>query len=924
MIGVLCFSILRFSHPPTSSRIPTLASESNVLVNGDFETGTFEGWNATGVCTISNTVVHGGLYSAYISDEVYDSFTTQELMLPANKSIRFEGWFYPFKVGSIGDAYAASSRICFIFYNVPTMRLAFIVTCCWCWNDYSYSDNSSGGLEFLLPFNASAWNCLSLDLSHEIWSYYSNTDFSNIILYSVSIYYHYSNGSPGTFYVDDLKILTSVHALVSGESWLSGWEYRKSHTIESVLGAGQNYQIEITVINGTGIDSGYKVYVNNKTRSDFGDIRFTRCDGVTLLSYWIETKNDQRSATFWVKISDDLDTSNVTIYVYYGAPDAMTTSNIDSTFAFGDDFECDLSKWSIILGDCETRTDYAYEGSRCLKVGIGSSHVANLVDWSNVAIHVWYYDREAPGMEEHLLFGDPNVGGARAGVSEDIDLTHYIYQIGMSYHVSSLLRTVGWHSLVVRCCASDEEIVIDGNVQPYTAAVNVVNAVALGSSWVTNGEVGYFDALFVCKYVNPEPQHGAWGNEEHMIIVPDDYSTIQAAIDAASDGDTVFVRNGTYYENVVVDKAVSLIGERQNTTIIDGEVNITADYSNIKGFTVQNNVGGEGIILSNLDGCIICDVTVSCSSDGFYLDWVRDTSIINSTVLDCQDASAIHLEDSGGISITGCIINTYYGGILFEFGCSGNILSNCTISNNRWGIAIGPASTINTVINNNIVSNQVGISLEYNNWNRIFHNNFINNSLQVHTIESQGNTWDNGYPSGGNYWSGYTGVDLFSGPYQNETGSDGIGDSPYAIDANNTDNYPLMQPYPAHNVAVNTVTAAPTIVCQGYGCLIAASVVNKGDDAESFNVTIYANFTATGSVMAITTFEDFTLNSRDTKLLLFMWDTSGFALGNYIISGYATPVSGEISIADNTFVGNTVQIIQGMTGGGGGLMPHCY
>jgi hypothetical protein len=52
--------------------------------------------------------------------------------------------------------------------------------------------------------------------------------------------------------------------------------------------------------------------------------------------------------------------------------------------------------------------------------------------------------------------------------------------------------------------------------------------------------------------------------------------------------------------------------------------------------------------------------------------------------------------------------------------------------------------------------------------------------------------WDNGYPSGGNYWSDYTGTDLYSGPYQNETGSDGIGDTSYDIDVNNRDNYPLM------------------------------------------------------------------------------------------------------------------------------------
>jgi len=55
-------------------------------------------------------------------------------------------------------------------------------------------------------------------------------------------------------------------------------------------------------------------------------------------------------------------------------------------------------------------------------------------------------------------------------------------------------------------------------------------------------------------------------------------------------------------------------------------------------------------------------------------------------------------------------------------------------------------------------------------------------------------SWDDDYPSGGNYWSNYTGVDVKSGSYQNETGSDGIGDTPYIIDANNIDDYPLVVP----------------------------------------------------------------------------------------------------------------------------------
>lgn len=78
--------------------------------------------------------------------------------------------------------------------------------------------------------------------------------------------------------------------------------------------------------------------------------------------------------------------------------------------------------------------------------------------------------------------------------------------------------------------------------------------------------------------------------------------------------------------------------------------------------------------------------------------------------------------------------------------------------------------------------------------NVFYHNNFVNYSSLVSVSESS-NQWDNGYPSGGNYWSNLTCVDLFHGPCQNETGGDGIGDASYVIGSDNVDRYPLMTPH---------------------------------------------------------------------------------------------------------------------------------
>ena len=77
---------------------------------------------------------------------------------------------------------------------------------------------------------------------------------------------------------------------------------------------------------------------------------------------------------------------------------------------------------------------------------------------------------------------------------------------------------------------------------------------------------------------------------------PNNYTKIQDAIDNASDGDTVFVYNGTYYENIVVDKSIDLIGEDRNTTIIDGRgaerdiTSISRDFVTIINFTMQNSL----------------------------------------------------------------------------------------------------------------------------------------------------------------------------------------------------------------------------------------------------------------------------------------------------------------------------------------------
>jgi hypothetical protein len=117
------------------------------------------------------------------------------------------------------------------------------------------------------------------------------------------------------------------------------------------------------------------------------------------------------------------------------------------------------------------------------------------------------------------------------------------------------------------------------------------------------------------------------------------------------------------------------------------------------------------------------------------------------------------------------------------------------------------------------------------------------------------------------------------------------------------------------NVAVTNVAASKAIVGQGDFVLINVTLSNQGLYYGTFYLVINANATAING-------QNITLTSMSSATINFTWNTTGFALGNYTIGAYALPVPGEINTADNTFVGGTVEIIAGMTGGGGSRMPY--
>lgn len=209
---------------------------------------------------------------------------------------------------------------------------------------------------------------------------------------------------------------------------------------------------------------------------------------------------------------------------------------------------------------------------------------------------------------------------------------------------------------------------------------------------------------------------------------------------------------------------------------------------------------GQGVLLAGTSDTIVKNDTLGKEYQGISMVRSSNVTITNCTITDSNFAMEIWFSDGNNIVGNSMTSNAY--GIDLAWSNYNNI-SRSTIKNstesNGYGIALSVSDTGNQIFENDIVQNPIGVNLELflggNNENKIFLNNFMQNAIQVLNSESATEVWDNGYPVGGNCWSDYNGTDVYRGPYQNETGSDAIGDTPYVIDANNTDRYPRLQPY---------------------------------------------------------------------------------------------------------------------------------
>ena len=325
--------------------------------------------------------------------------------------------------------------------------------------------------------------------------------------------------------------------------------------------------------------------------------------------------------------------------------------------------------------------------------------------------------------------------------------------------------------------------------------------------------------------------------------VPDHYPTILEAITFANPGDTIMVyANGPtgYRENIVINKQLTLLanpsrGEVEVAPLQEGNVFlVTADNVTIQGFTVKNAY--HGILLSEAKYCkIINNTSTNNIYCGIWLYKCEGSTLIGNRLASNGD-SGIDIRDSPYCTLIGNkATNNSWFGIRLVDSHQGKIIDNDATSNHKNGIVLASSDgsivsgnnvTLNggkgislswsgvctvdhntasnneigiglsdspgcDVYDNDIKSNDRGIYLQNSEYNVIFHNNFVYNLEQAYYEAIPGpdgyNSWRPALRGNvtveGNYWSDYTGADA---------DCNGIGDTPYVIDANNRDDYPLL------------------------------------------------------------------------------------------------------------------------------------
>jgi len=240
-------------------------------------------------------------------------------------------------------------------------------------------------------------------------------------------------------------------------------------------------------------------------------------------------------------------------------------------------------------------------------------------------------------------------------------------------------------------------------------------------------------------------------------IGPNNYSRIQDAIDNSSDGNIIFVYNGTYFENIKINKTIKLIGENKVTTIIDADnngdvISVYADGVYITGFSVINSGKSEypfyefqGIFIDSNKNKIIGNIIYN-TEQGINLNSSYENIILKNVIDKCNSHGIYQYRSNYNEILNNSLFNFNYSGISLIIS-NNNTISHNTISYSSsygYGIILSHSNN-NDILENSFIENRFGIEIRHSKNNNILRNNFLDNkrSAKFYALSPDSNNiWD--------------------------------------------------------------------------------------------------------------------------------------------------------------------------------------
>jgi hypothetical protein len=383
-------------------------------------------------------------------------------------------------------------------------------------------------------------------------------------LYFHPINFDWSGSNAITEHLDYIKSKTDVWYVGLGALYA----YRYAHLLA-----------EVNKLKVTG------VYNITKAKPDFGDIRFTKEDGITLLDYWMEEKVDGYYAVFWVRVADDLSTNPATIYIYYGKSDAATTSNAYATFIRVIDglvlaLPMDEGEGTTVNDRSGNNKNGTIHGATWVDGKYGKAlsfdGVDDYVDFGDIlgfegrapfSVVFWIYDWGYTGIWDRIVSKEkvaaPRQGWIICRISTQNQYYFTRFRDGNEYGIYFTYTPENWNYIAFTYDGSNMQGYLNGDLKSTTA--NTLEMVQTGTSLKLGrasdgtdffrgivGEVRIFNRALeqaeisdlhnyypfeslnfagktlIRKLVIPEPSHGAWGSEEtagqEVVYYPSGYN----------------------------------------------------------------------------------------------------------------------------------------------------------------------------------------------------------------------------------------------------------------------------------------------------------------------------------------------------------------------------------------------------------------